>query len=208
MMMQATMKPAMKWRTPPKAISTSGSAMNVRIVLIAFCCLASNASAQQGENLDDLSLMTREQWRARVEAAKARIQEMRREGKSFVPAPENDDPSKRILEDGTLVHGDFVATKQGTFQFIGRSEPPHSPYDFQPVARDQQLRYNPYTGRREYAPQDAIPQYNPYTRRRELAGPGETLQYNPYTKRREYAPEGAVPRYNPYTKRRELAAPN
>ena len=73
---------------------------------------------------------------------------------------------------------------------------------------EQQLRYNSYTGRYEYAPQGAMPQSNPYTRRRELVGPGETLQYNPYTKRREYAPEGAMPRYNPYTKRRELAAPN
>jgi hypothetical protein len=73
---------------------------------------------------------------------------------------------------------------------------------------EQQLRYNPYTGRREYAPEGAIPQYNPYTRRRELVGPGETLQYNPYTKKREYAPEGAVPHYNPYTKQRQLVAPN
>jgi hypothetical protein len=152
--------------------------------------------------------MTREQWKARVEAAKARIQEMRREGKSIVRAPEKDDPSKGILKDETLVHGDLVATKQGTFQFIGKSEPPHSPHDFQPVARDQQLRYNPYTGQYQYAPGDATPQYNPYTRQRELVGPGATLQYNPYTKRREYAPPGAMPRYNPYTKQRQLVGPN
>ena len=56
------------------------------------------------------------------------------------------------------------------------------------AAAEAQLRYNPYTGQREYVPQRAMPRYNPYTRRRELVGPGETLQYNPYTKRREYAP--------------------
>lgn len=76
------------------------------------------------------------------------------------------------------------------------------------AAAEAQLRYNPYTGQREYVPQRAMPRYNPYTRRRELVGPGETLQYNPYTKRREYAPEGAVPRYNPYTKQRQLVAPD
>ena len=27
----------------------------------------------------------------------------------------------------------------------------------------QQLRYNPYTGQYQYAPQGATPQYNPYT---------------------------------------------
>ena len=109
----------------------------VLIVLIAFCCVASNASAQQSDNLDDPTLMTREQWKARVEAAKARIQEMRREGKSFIRAAEKDDPLERILEDDTLVHGDLVATKLGTFQFIGKSEPPHSPQDFRPAPQQQ-----------------------------------------------------------------------
>lgn len=181
--------------------------MNFRIFFIAFYCLASNASAQQGENLEDPGLMSREQWKARVEAAKARIQEMRREGKSFISNPEKN-PSKDILEDNTLVHGDLVTTKQGTFQFIGKSEPPHSPHDFQPAARDQQLRYNPYIGQYQYAPSDATPLYNPYTKQRELAGPAATLQYNPYTKRREYAPPGAMLRYNPYTRQRQLVGPN
>jgi hypothetical protein len=79
---------------------------------------------------------------------------------------------------------------------------------FSSLAAAQQLHYNPYTKRREYAPEGAMPRYNPYTKRRELVGPDETLQYNPYTRRREYAPEGAMPRYNPYTKRRELVGPD
>ena len=79
---------------------------------------------------------------------------------------------------------------------------------FSSLAAAQQLHYNPYTKKREYAPEGAMPRYNPYTKRRELVGPDETLQYNPYTGKREYAPEGAMPRYNPYTKRRELVGPD
>ena len=98
------------------------------ILLFSFFCLASDAWAQQNDNSDDLPSMTREQWKARIEAAKARIQEMRREGKSFIPPPEQD-LLRRILEDGTLVYGDIVATERGIFQFIGRSGP-HNSGDF------------------------------------------------------------------------------
>ena len=76
------------------------------------------------------------------------------------------------------------------------------------LAAAEQLHYNPYTKKREFAPEGAMPRYNPYTKQRELVGPGETLRYNPYTKKREYAPEGAMPRYNPYTKQRELVGPD
>jgi hypothetical protein len=79
---------------------------------------------------------------------------------------------------------------------------------FSSLAAAEQLYYNPYTHKREYAPQGAMPRYNPYTKQRELVGPDEALQYNPYTRRREYAPQRAMPRYNPYTKRRELVRPD
>src|SRR5215813_12257426 len=104
--------------------------MNFRqIVLFAFCCLAGDASAQQGDNLDDPTAMTREQWRSRIDAAKARIQEMRREGKSMIPPPD-EDPLRRVLEDGTLVYGDIVVTEHGMFKFIGKPEAPHNLEDF------------------------------------------------------------------------------
>jgi len=80
--------------------------------------------------------MTREQWKARIETATARIQEMRRGGKSIIPPP-NEDLLRRILEDGTLVYGEIVVTQQGIFQFIGKSESAHNPDDFQQVARDR-----------------------------------------------------------------------
>lgn len=113
--------------------------MNLRqIVLLAFCCLASDASAQQSDNLDDPTSMTREQWRSRIEAAKARIQEMRREGKSMIPPPD-EDLLRRILEDGTLVYGDIVVTEGGMFKFIGKPEAPHNPEDFRRADRERSL---------------------------------------------------------------------
>jgi hypothetical protein len=123
----------------PPSLTFQVTAMNLRqIVLFAFCCLASEASAQQSDNLDDPTSMTREQWRSRIEAAKARIQEMRREGKSMIPPPD-EDLLRRILEDGTLAHGDIVATEEGMFQFIGKPEAPHNPEDFRRIARERSL---------------------------------------------------------------------
>jgi hypothetical protein len=109
-----------------------------QIVLFAFWCLASDALAQQSDNPDDPASITREQWKARIDAAKARIQEMRREGKSMIPTPE-EDLLRRLFEDGTLVYGDIIATEDGMIQFIGKPEPPHSQEDFRRVARDREV---------------------------------------------------------------------
>jgi hypothetical protein len=107
-----------------------------RIVLVAVLSLAGNAFAQQSDNSDYPDSMTREQWKARVDAAKARVQEMRREGKSFIPPPE-ENSLLRILEDSTLVFGDIVTTERGMFQFIGRTVAPHNSEDFRQVAPDR-----------------------------------------------------------------------
>lgn len=96
-----------------------------------FAALSFTCTAQAS----DYSV-SREQWKARVAAAKSRIQEMRREGKSFIPPPE-ENLVLRILEDNTLVFGDIVTTKQGMFRFVGRTETPHNLADFTPVAPDQ-----------------------------------------------------------------------
>jgi hypothetical protein len=107
-----------------------------QIALFAVLFLASNAFAQQSDNSDDPASISREQWKARIEAAKARIQEMRREGKSFIPPPE-ENLLIRILEDSTLVFGDIVTTKQGMFQFIGGTVAPHNSEDFRQIAPHQ-----------------------------------------------------------------------
>jgi hypothetical protein len=107
-----------------------------QLAVFGFFCLAGSALAQHSDNPDDSASMTREQWRVRIEIAKARVQEMRREGKSFI-SPPDEDLLRRILHDGTLVYGDIVAIEQGIFEFVGRSEGPHSLDDFRQVTRDR-----------------------------------------------------------------------
>lgn len=107
-----------------------------QIALLAVLSLASNAFAQQSDNSDYPASITREHWKARVNAAKARVQEMRREGRSFVSPPE-ENLLQRILEDSTLVFGDIVATEGGMFEFVGGTVAPHNREDFRQVAPDR-----------------------------------------------------------------------
>jgi hypothetical protein len=105
------------------------------ILLALSCCLARPTPAQDVADPADPLSLTREQWNARTDAAKARIEEMRRNGRSMIaPRDENQediDRSNRILEDDTLVYGDIVATKQGLFRFIGKPDIPRKPEHFQ-----------------------------------------------------------------------------
>ena len=118
------------------ALRGSTIAMKIgRIALVAVLSFAGGAVAEPSEN-SDYAALTREQWRARIDAAKARIQEMRREGRSFT-APPVEDSLRRILEDETLVSGDIVVTKSGTFQFIGGTVTPHNIEDFRQVVPDR-----------------------------------------------------------------------
>lgn len=105
------------------------------IAVVAVLCFASDAFAQDSGNSGHPAL-TREQWKARIDAAKARVQEMRREGKSFISPPE-ENWVRRILEDETLVSGDIVVTKWGKFRFVGRTRAPHNPEDFRQLERDE-----------------------------------------------------------------------
>lgn len=83
------------------------------------------------------------------------------------------------------------------------------------------IRYNPYTGRYEYAEKDQEPVQNeyeggyefgrqretdhtPFTRRYRKRGEGLADRWNPYTGRYEAVPEGWEPRQNPYTGEYEL----
>jgi hypothetical protein len=109
--------------------------MKIQIALFAVFSFACSAFAQS-DSLNYPASMTREQWKARVDGAKSRIQEMRREGKSFIPPPD-ENLQMRILEDSTLVFGDIVTTKGGMFQFVGGTETPHDLEDFRQVAPDQ-----------------------------------------------------------------------
>jgi hypothetical protein len=107
------------------------------IVVVALLCLSGRTDAQS-DNPDDPASITREDWKARVDAAKARVQQMRREGEPFIPRAE-DNPLRRILQDGTLVYGDIVVTDQGVFEFIGATTGPHNREEFRQLNRDKVL---------------------------------------------------------------------
>ena len=83
--------------------------------------------------------MSREQWLADIEAARRRIEERRREGRSFAqPTPSDADVAReafqKILEDDSLRAGDIVATSRGLLMFKGQSSNERSLNDFAPVA--------------------------------------------------------------------------
>lgn len=109
----------------------------VGIIALALLGLADSVVAQS-ENPDDPASNSREDWKARVDAAKARVQQMRREGEPFIPRSE-DDPLLRILQDSTLVYGDIVVTERGVFEFIGATTGPHQREEFRQLNRDKLL---------------------------------------------------------------------
>jgi hypothetical protein len=83
--------------------------------------------------------MSREQWLADVEAARLRVEERRRQGRSFAaPVPSDEEVGRetfqRILEDDSLRAGDIVATSRGLLMFKGQSSDERSLSDFAPVA--------------------------------------------------------------------------
>ena len=109
-----------------------------RVAILPLSCLTSDGLAEQADDssADSSTPMTREQWNARVDAAKARVQALRREGKSFVPQSD-EDPISRLLDDNTLAYGDIVVTGQGMFQFVGQTEAPHKREDFRQLPRNR-----------------------------------------------------------------------
>ena len=73
----------------------------------------------------DPSQMTREEWRAEVQAGRERLELMRRQHRSFIPQEPSQDEiaesaSKRVLEDDSLQSGDIVSTTHGLYRFRGR----------------------------------------------------------------------------------------
>lgn len=105
------------------------------IVVLALSGLADRTVAQS-DNPDDPASISREDWKARVDAAKARVQQMRREGEPFIPRSE-DNRLGRILQDSTLVYGDIVVTERGVFEFIGATTGPHRREEFRQLDRDK-----------------------------------------------------------------------
>jgi hypothetical protein len=91
--------------------------------------------AAQDRPPDDPPQINREEWRAQINAARERVDTMRRERKSFAPRTPTPDEraeeaSRRILQDESLMPGDVVSTSQGLFQFQGSPDRERRPEDF------------------------------------------------------------------------------
>jgi hypothetical protein len=102
----------------------------IALAICPWTCVAQErgAAEQQVE-------MSRAEWQARVEASRQRLELMRREGRSFIPAAPTSDEiaeeaSKQVLEDDSLRRGDIVSTNRGLFRFNGSPDKERSPDDF------------------------------------------------------------------------------
>jgi len=97
------------------------------------------AQVESGSDQPAEPRASREQWLADIEAARRRIEERRREGRSFARSEPSDaeaagEAFQRILEDDSLRVGDIVATSRGLLMFKGQSSHERSLNDFAPVA--------------------------------------------------------------------------
>jgi hypothetical protein len=107
---------------------------------LAALCLAVLAVAPgkaQDAEADDPPRLSREEWLATVEAARRRIDQMRREHRSFLPTAEDEaeEASRRAIEDESLQAGDIVSTSKGLFRFKGRPGSSPKPDDFVPLPK-------------------------------------------------------------------------
>jgi hypothetical protein len=86
------------------------------------------------------SLVSREEWKRRVDEARKRAEQARRDWRHNVPlrSLEPDPPEKiateRVLGDDTLQPGDIVSTDKGLFVFRGRSGADSQTPDLVPIA--------------------------------------------------------------------------
>lgn len=64
------------------------------------------------------------------------------------------------------------------------------------------IKYNPFTGKYEYAEEDQEPTWNEYEGAYEFGRPEETA-YTPFTRRYSKRGEGLVDKWNPYRNRYE-----
>jgi hypothetical protein len=89
-------------------------------------------------DVDFDSSISREEWKLRVDRARARSEQARQEWRSRLAAPFNvaNSPeqlaSERVLNDETLRPGDIVATDRGLLLYLGRPDADRGPGLFVP----------------------------------------------------------------------------
>jgi hypothetical protein len=108
--------------------------LNFAVVATLMTAWSADCFAQD-RSLDEPSQISRDEWKAQINASRDRLDAMRREHKSFAPrtpTPEerDEDASRRILEDESLMPGDVVSTNHGLFRFEGTRERERRPEDF------------------------------------------------------------------------------
>ena len=108
------------------------------MVVLAVGVLLLRPALAQDESEPDQTRISREQWRANVEAARRRVDQMRREGRSFAPpaqsaADASSELFQKFLDDDSLRPGDIVSTDRGLLIFKGRSSSEPGLNDFAPI---------------------------------------------------------------------------
>ena len=91
---------------------------------------ATSAVVEQPPSPD--SLISREDWKRRIEDARIRAEQARREWQQHPPAPEPPEKiaTQRVLTDDTLRPGDIVSTDKGLFLYRGKAGPDGEVTDF------------------------------------------------------------------------------
>lgn len=127
---------------------------SVVVLAVAFQLLGGQGRADDGrstkasageDQTNDLaawpdSLVSRKDWARRIQQARARAEEARREGRLgaalrvFKPDPPEKIASERVVADDTLQPGDIVSTDRGFLLFRGRSGADGQRGDFVPLA--------------------------------------------------------------------------
>lgn len=109
--------------------------MKRSLLFVASVSLAAIFSMDCCAQERDPSQMNREEWRAQVQAARQRLELMRRQHRSFIPQEPSqyeiaETASKRVLEDDSLQPGDIVSTTHGLFRFRGAPDGQRTADDF------------------------------------------------------------------------------
>lgn len=117
-----------RYTKPMKLLPTTISA----ICLVTLH--STNCPAQDREE-SGFSEMSREAWRAQVDASRQRAETMRRERRRFAPLQPTADEiaeeaSRRILRDGSLQPGDIISTNRGLFLYRGDPDGERKADDF------------------------------------------------------------------------------
>ncbi|SHJ85930.1 hypothetical protein SAMN05444159_1709 [Bradyrhizobium lablabi] len=87
--------------------------------------------------------ISRDEWRSKVEDARRRAEQQRREGINLIPPQVSEtaieaEMSRRAIEDESLQPGDIVSTNRGLFKFKGGPLENRGPDNFEPMITPRQ----------------------------------------------------------------------